>query len=260
MKTSRMWMGLSLAAMMATGCADNQEALIILHAARWETPGDCLVDGANDVALSNGVLDVALGTPYEMPLILLNQLQSQTAMMENNQIDNGELQLTGADVVLTMPQAPDVIDRVAQANESNVDFAVDLSTISLGAGERQGFLIPIVSQPASTAFADAIRAELTTESRPTLVATTVFRARRTGNRVGKVGEIESRAFSFPVELCLGCLYTCASCSDQARVDQCGMDRQAVIEGTSTIVPAGGICGNAQDFAIAPGYCGDPNGE
>jgi len=253
-----MWMGLSVAAVMATGCASEQESLIVLHAARWDTPGECLVDGANDTALTNGVLDVAFGTSYEMPVVLLNQLQGQTAMMTNNQVDNSELQLTGADVVLSMPQAPEVLERVAAQNESNVDFSVDLSTISLGGEERQGFLIPIVSQPASEAFADAIRAELSPESRPTLVATTVFRARRTGNRVGKVGEIESRAFSFPLELCLGCLYTCSSCADDARLDQCGMDRIGAVDGTSTVALAGGVCGNAQDFGVAPGYCGDPN--
>lgn len=266
MKTSRMWMGLSLAAMMATGCAQEQESLIVLHAPAWSTPGECLVDGSNDTGMSSGILDVAVGTPYEMPVVLLNQLQGQTAMMTNNQIDNGELQLIAADVVLSMPQQQDVIDDIAGDNPGAVDFTVDISTISLGGQERQGFLIEVVPQATTVALASAFRGhpDLNEQSRPKLIAEVIFRARRTGNRVGKVGEIESRSFKYPIELCLGCLITCGACSDQARTETCVIARTSAIAGTpnpdAPLAPVvGGICGNAQDFFVAPSFCGDPNG-
>ena len=266
MKTSRIWMGLSVAAMMATGCAQEQESLIVLHAPAWGEAGMCVVDGSNDTAMSGGILDVAVGTAYEMPVVLQNQLQGQTSMMTNNQIDNGELQLIGADVTLTMPQQPDVIETVADdVGEGAIDFTVDVTTLSLGGEERQGFSVEVVPQVTSAAFARAIRShpDLNEQSRPKLIAEVVFRARRTGNRIGKVGEIESRTFSYPIELCLGCLITCAACEDQARTETCVMARTAGISGTANpdapLTPvAGGICGNAQDFFVAPAYCGDPN--
>ena len=259
-------MGLSMAAMMATGCAQEQESLIVLHAPAWDEAGMCLVDGANDTAMADGLLDVAAGTPYEMPVVLLNQLQGQPSMMTNNQIDNGELQLIAADVSLRMPQQPGIIDDVVADTETrgSVEFTVDISTISLGGEERQGFLVEVVPQTTAVALAAAIRADpdLNESSRPKLIADVVFRARRTGNRVGKVGEIESRTFSYPIELCLGCLVTCALCPDAARAETCAMQKAEAVSGTSSSVNnggiAGGICGNAQDFFVAPSYCGNPN--
>lgn len=257
MKTSRMWMGLSLAAMMSAGCAQEQESLIVLHVP-FEDAGECTIDGSNDTIRSEGLLDVQFGTSYSMPVILLNQLQGQTAMMTNNQIDNGELQLIDADVTLSIPQTPELIDAVVDANDDSfVDFTVDLSSVSLASGGRTPVSVEVISQPTSVALADEMRRTNPTGS-PRLLATTVFHARRTGNRVGKVGEIESRAFVFPITLCLGCLYTCSGCA--------GMEPDfinACFESAPDPTIAGGStgyynCGRAQDFPIGPSYCENPN--
>ncbi len=233
--------------MAATGCAREQESLIVRGAAAW-TDGECIVDGANDVSMGRGTLDVAFGSPYIMPVILQNQLLTQPAMTSNNGIDNGEMQLIGADVTLRMPQAPDVLEDVAAQDAAFVEFSADLAAISIGAGERQGLSVEVVSQGASEAFADSIPVTLSAESEPTLLADVVFRARRTGNKVGAVGEVESRVFTYPIRLCLNCLFTCVGCVD----GQCPVDDVGGFNG--------GICGAAQDRAVGPRVCADPNGD
>ncbi|MEM6996778.1 MAG: hypothetical protein AAF721_40120 [Myxococcota bacterium] len=240
--------GILLAGLMAaTGCAGEQEALIVLHSPLWTGP-DCLVEPTNDTAYAQGTLDVAFGTPYLMPVILQNQLLSQSPMTSNNGIDNGEMQLAGADVTLRMPQAPEVLDAVAAENGAFTEFSIDLASISLAASERQGFLVEVISQGASEAFAREIAGQLDEDSQPTVLADTVFRALRTGNKVGGVGEVETRTYTFPIRLCLNCLGTCSSCVD----GQCPQDD---LGGFS-----GGICGNAQDLPVAPPVCPNPNME
>ena len=257
MKTSRMWMGLSVAAVMATGCASEQESLIVLHVPFLEAGEDCLIDGSNDTIRSQGTLDLQFETPYVMPVILFNQLQGQTAMMTNNQVDNGELQLISADVTLSMPQAEDLLADIAEENPAFVDFTVDLSSISLASNGRTPVRVQVVSQPAAAALARAIRndSSLTVLAQPRLLVTTTFHARRTGNRVGKVGEIDSREFTFPIDLCLGCLYSCQGCDEE--------NFQACAGGSpDTSMPGAAAsyyhCGNAQDFLVGPGYCENPN--
>ena len=242
---ARSWILPALAALALSGCAREQESLIVLHSPAWD--GGCTVDGNNDVALTQGVLDVSFGTPYMMPAALFNQNVNQQPTVTNNRVDNGELQLSGADVQLRMPQAPEVIDDLEAQNEAFVEFTVDVPTLSLASGERQGVLVEVVSQAAAVALADSVEARLGANARPTLVVDTTFRALRSGNRRGKVGEIESRVYSFPIELCVGCLFTCATCEPD------GTCPQNAAPGFT-----GGVCGNAQDFLVAPAVCTDPN--
>ena len=47
----------------------------------------------------------------------------------------------------------------------------------------------------------------------TLNISVKVRARRTGNNVGNIGEIEAREFELPVDVCFGCLLSCATCEE-----------------------------------------------
>lgn len=241
--------GLLLGGLLTSGCAQEQEALVVLHSPVWSGANDCSVTPSNEVALAAGLLDVRWGTPYTMPVILQNQLLTQQPMTSNNGIDNGELQLTTADVSLRMPQAPDVLADVEAANPAYVEFTSELASISLGSGERQGFLVDIITQGAADAFAESIAARLSENSRVSVLADVVFKARRTGNRVGSVGEIEARTYTYPVELCIDCLYSCGGCADPGL---CPLDQSTGI--------AYGVCGNAQDFLVGPPGCTDPNND
>lgn len=246
-RSKRVWilpLGFLAATLATSGCAREQESLIVQHSPTW-SDGMCLIDAANDTALLSGVLDLSRGTPYLMPLIVQNQLLPQAPATSNNGIDNGEVQIVGADVTLRMPQAPEVLDSVADQNGAFVEFSVDLASVSVASGERAGVGIEVISQGASEALAGAIPLLLSESSQPTVLADVVVQASRTGNKVGRVGEIESRTYTFPIRLCFDCLLTCSSCND----GQCPTESQGFV---------GGVCGNAQDAAIAPGGCADPN--
>lgn len=230
-------------ALAASGCADEQEALIVLHSPAWNEDGACVADPSTDAALALGLLDVAPQTPYMLPVILRNQLVPQDPNSTNSGIDNGEMQLRSADVSLSMPQAPEIIDQLEARDPALVDFSWPLPTDSLAPGEEQGVLLEVISRAAAQALSESL-ASLDPGARPILEVHIVFHARRTGNAVGKVGEVEAREYTFPIQLCSGCLRTCETCAN----GQCPIDPAGVV---------GGVCGNAQDLPYAPVGCENP---
>lgn len=234
-----------LGALASFGCAGEQESLIVLHSPAWNDEGDCVVDPGNDTALALGVLDVSVRTPYMLPVILQNQLVADEA--SSNGIDNGEMQLRSADVVLSMAQQPEIIDALEAQDPALVDFNTPLPTVSLPSGSRQGILLEVVSRAAAEAL-DAEIAALDTGSRPILSVEVTINARRTGNAVGGIGEVAAREYIFPIQICSGCLLTCATCAGQ----QCPLE-------TSGMGVVGGVCGNAQDLPYAPIGCENPVG-
>jgi hypothetical protein len=234
--------GVALLGVLAlSGCADQEESLIVLHSPAWNDDGECVVDAANDTALALGTLDLAPRTPYILPVILQNQLLSDAT--SSSGVDNGEMQLRGVDVRLSMDQAPEIIDALEAEDPALVDFTVPLPTVSLPPGGRQGVLVEVISRRAAELLNEQLGA-LDDGARPILSAQLVFHARRTGNAVGGIGEVDAREYIFPVQVCSGCLLTCQTCTDQ----QCPVNPQGVV---------GGVCGNAQDLPYAPSGCGSP---
>lgn len=231
-----------LGALALCGCADQQESLIVLHSPAWGDEGACVVDPGNDTALALGVLDVSVHTPYMLPVILQNQLVADDTA---GGIDNGEMQLRSADVVLSMSQQPEIIDALEAQDPALVDFNTPLPTVSLPSGSRQGILLEVVSRAAAEAL-DAELAALEAGSRPILSVEVTINARRTGNAVGGIGEVAAREYIFPIQICSGCLLTCATCAGQ----QCPLESTGVV---------GGVCGNAQDLPYAPSGCENPVG-
>jgi len=228
----------------ASGCAQEQEALIVLNAPRWGDSETCEVDTAAE-GLLFGRLDLDFGTGYLMPAALQNQLVTTDAMITNSATDNGELQLVGADVVLRSSQAPELIDALSAENSAFVEFSKDLPSSSIPSSSALGVAVEVVSQAAAVSLATLVPSVLGEGAQPEIIADVIFLARRSGNKVGKLGEFESRTFSFPIQLTS--LYSCAGCPDQ----QCPVGQP-----TSFI---GGACGNAQDLLIGPAQCDDPNG-
>ncbi len=177
-----------------------------------------------------------------MPVIVLNNTEPRDT--SNAGIDTNEMQLLSVDVELSMPQAPDVIDAIRDRDESLLDFNAPLATNSLPAGATQGVAVEVIPQLTAQALAELIPTQFSLDSRLTIEATVVFHASRSGNGVGKVGEIDSRDFTFPIRLCFGCLVWCGGCLD----GECPLDATGW---------AGGICGNAQDNVVYPSVCEPP---
>src|SRR5690606_739022 len=134
-----------------------------------------------------------------------------------------------------------ILDRLRAQDPALVNFSVPLQTQSLPGGGELGMNIRIVSQATAVALLPEV------ESFPagttlTLLADIVIRARRSGNVRGNIGIIESRSFQFPIDLCVGCLYSCANCVTTPCPDP------------TTDALAGFLCGNAQDTTIFPTAC------
>ncbi|MFO0636230.1 MAG: hypothetical protein U0168_25640 [Nannocystaceae bacterium] len=234
----------SLALSALTGCADNQESLIVLMAPLWNDDGDCGVTDSTD-AMLQGTLDLSFGTPYIMPALLYNQTLKQNAAKKNTGTMSNELQVIDATVSLQIPQAPEIISDLRAQDDALVHFDVPLSTNSIPPQSTAGVLVEIVPQQTAVALATAVTEKFGAAARVTLRADVQFHASRSGNTVGRVGEIDARAFSFPVSLCLGCLIDCSTCPDQMCPAQASSFN-------------GGVCGNAQDLALIPAGCEEMN--
>ncbi len=294
-------LAVALAALPMLGsCADQQESIIIAGAPAW-MGGECSVQVPAMFYLSRGRLDIRYGTQYMVPLEIQNQLLIQSTDSTNSGTDNSELQITGVDVRLSSPQRPDLIDRlVDEEGEAFVDFAPAVPTQSLTGGSSLGFIVTGIpaatsaklaeyrveeaiaaGDAAAAAVANAGGTELeeatarlsaengVLQSAETVVVSMVVRARRSGNSTGSgVGEIESRQFDFPVDVCHGCLTTCAGCSLQVDLDADGEDEtingecpDASVRATPTsrlflgdYVGMNLGCPSAQDDVFEPAVC------
>jgi hypothetical protein len=236
---ARSWVVAALLA--AGGCADEQEALLVSHSPAFQQ-GVCTADPNTAEFLQQGTLDVAWGTPYSLPVVLVNNLRARPATQTSSGVDNSELQLSGVDVSLSMAQATDVMRRVADENPAFVHFSAVLPTVSMTGGEETGVLVQAVTDGASRALRDAMMELLPEGSRPILAAELTFHATRTGNNSGSLGIVDARAYTFPIQLCIGCLATtCETCPEE----QCPAEPRFV-----------GVCGNAQDGLLSPDVC-DP---
>lgn len=296
-------LAVALAALPMLGsCADQQESIIIAGAPAW-MGGQCSVQVPAMFYLSRGRLDVRYATEYMVPLEIQNQLLLQSTDSTNSGTDNSELQISGVDVRLSSPQRPDLIDRlVAEEGEAFIDFTPAVPTQSLTGGSSLGFIVTGI--PAATSAklaeyrvaeaiaagdaaaesfaaantgateAEVLGARLSAEngvlqSVETIVVSMVVRARRSGNSSGNgVGEIESREFEFPVDVCHGCLTTCVDCSFEVDLDADGEDEtingecpDASVRGTPTsrlflgdFVGTNLNCPSAQDDVFQPAVC------
>ena len=243
------WVVSLATAVVAPACAGEQESLIVSHVPVWPDNGECLIDPSQDTAMLRGRLDLAFATPYVLPVVLVNQLLPQQAGSQNAGIDNSEMQLVSVDVELELPQAPELIEGLREINDALVEFQAPLATVSLPGGSRTGVAVEVISRATAIALAeDVARFQPDTPIVPgapsvlTVIANIVFSATRTGNTSGRVGAVESRAFSFPIDVCVGCMLSCEDCPGMV----CPADP----------IWTNFICGNAQDGPIVPAQCTD----
>ncbi len=225
------------------GCVRQQESLIVLGAAVWETDGEqCFLSAETTTFLSHGILDVAFETPYKVGVVLYNRLGNKNPMSSSSGLDDSEMQLESVDVDLEISQDTELLAALEQRDETLVHFGEALAADSIpGGGKVIGF-VDAIPQRTSAALHQELVARYGSNPNTTIQvdAHMVFHARRTGNE-SKVGYIDSRWFSFPVEICIGCLVDCRDCEN----------------GVCPINPpsySGGVCGRAQDAAMIPYGC------
>ncbi len=175
------------------GCADDQDLLIVERAAWFNGADDCTIPVSGDPLLLMTV-DVSFDTRIGMGFVLTNNLSPNPR--SNTGIDDSEIQLESAEVSFTY-----------SGGTAPGSFEVSLPSNSLGGGDSQAMLIQVPSEVAV-----GLREGLAPGQFETLEMTVVFKARN-GGQAGssKLGDIESRAFTFPFEICSGCLANCNEC-------------------------------------------------
>lgn len=241
-----------LGCLLLPACADQQESLIVLRAPAWGGE-ECIVDASSDVGLIEGVLDVTQGTAYLLPLTVLNNLQTQSTDSSNAGIITNEIQLKSADVDLSSDDAEALVTALGEGLTS---FSVILASDSVAPGESIGVAVEAISRATSQGLLTAMETQWPTQPdvQIRVQAAVVVHGTRTGNTVGKIGQIDAREFTFPIRVCRGCLLDCTGCDEMT--DDAGnvLSEEGVCPPTEKGVFVGGICGNAQDFAYAPPDC------
>ena len=241
------WMGLAVA-LAATGCVDNQEFLVITRAPAWEDTdiatdlvgGACAIDPANMVSLGRGNLDVGFGTAYHLPLAVENRLDASDLATGS---DQSEVQLVDADVVLTLPQAPEIIEELRAIDETLVDFNYTLPSESLGESDQLGLSVRVISEWAANELRPRLVDGYGPDARLEVIASVVINGRRTGSG-DRSDELASREFRFPIEICNKCLVDCSFCGAGCPV---GSNASSSDTGPVQGDWVGGVCGSAQDF-------------
>ena len=255
-RISRLSLGLltALSATATGACVDNQEALIVRQAVAWPSSeengvevGDCVADPNADLLLPRGLLDVSFGTGYLAPLVVSNNMAPRAADDSPNGIDDSEIRLLEAEVELTIPQAPEIADALTASDPTLTNFIVPLQSYSLAGGQDNGLLIPVISSAAAQSMAGAVQAGVggATAYMQALATITIHGERAV--KGGKYNEIQAREFVFPIDLCYGCLRSCRACIENGvACPENLLDPSVPFEG--------GVCLNAQDFAMSPSQC------
>jgi hypothetical protein len=239
---------IALVSLFATGCVQDQEALLISHAVAPTVAAggsDCTIT-AGGTPLIRGVLDVSFNTGYMAGLSVRNNLQP----LMNSGIDVSEMAIRDAEVRLAMPQDPAVIDAVRAMDPALVEYKYDLPTTSILGSEDMGVAVEI---PRATISAISEQMGLEFGEERTLNVSVVVNALRSSNTgIANSGVVSSREFTLPVRLCAGCLRECVSttAADTDGAELC--DGSACISDPTFI--EGGACGNAQTTVVNPTCC------
>ena len=175
-----------------TACVQEQDFLIIKNAVWFDT--SCVLStSANPPLLVN--VDVKFDSDIAMGFVISNtQTQNQNS---NTGIDDTEIQLEGAEVTLSF----------SGGAVSPSSFEVPIPTDSISGGGETAALIHLPSEISQSLR--ATMSALPAGSVEHLEMEVIFTGHKAG-QVGntKIGLVESRPFTFPFEICYGCLENC----------------------------------------------------
>jgi hypothetical protein len=186
-----------LALACASACVQEQDYVIVERAVWFPDREDCTMDasGASPLAMA---VDVSFPTRIGMGFVITNE---QPPSVTNNGIDNSTIEIETAEVTLSYSGGA-----VASAS-----FEQTMPNNSIRGEDSQVFLVQV-----PTEVTDSLRASLSPGQFETLEMAVVFVGRRTGASGGKkLGEIRTREYTYPFDICSGCLINCdcGTCPD-----------------------------------------------
>jgi hypothetical protein len=215
---------------VAAGCADNNATLFVFGVLAPTAPTCDVIADPAQLVLGSGTLDVALRTNYEARLLVGNQYTPRGAKQQLK-AETTRITLTGAEITLKDGATDKIITCKNQAHCG--EFSVYGSGFANPSkSEDPGWGI-IFAQLIPNAVGESFRNTLTAPGTVNLVATVKVFGTTLGNQ-----DVESGGFSFPIQLCKGCLV------DYSTVDSTGAC-PARKEGDSIPVP----CDEGQDEAV-----------
>jgi len=216
-------------------CARQEESLIVTRALIIESP--CTLGLSTSSALARGFVDLSFVTGYWAGFELKNNLIQQPSGSTSSGVDTSEMYIESVDVRLDTPQDSSIIDAVEAVDPALVDYNQILASNSFAGQDSWGEFVE-VPQATMDALRNAISAKYSPDVRLTMTMNVTFHAIRASN---KIGEVDAREFTLPVELCFDCLRDCTGCGAG-----CSTDESVGV----------GLCGSAQDGAVVPASCVD----
>lgn len=198
----------SLVALAAgSACVQDQEFLIVENAVWFDDAEDCTLTDSSGVPLTMTV-DVSFETRIGIGLIVTNNQSPNPG--SNTGVDDSEITLEGAEVTLSF----------SGGSVSGGSFEATLPSNSIPGGESQTVLVQI-----PTEVTESLRASMSPGDYETLEMEVVVKGRKYGQAGNsKLGEVQTRAYTYPFEICHGCLAdcTCGTCPTATEwVGTCG---------------------------------------
>lgn len=190
---------IALAGSVAAGCADNNATLFVFGVLAPVVPGCDVTADPSQPVFGSGTLDVALRTNYEAWLLVGNQFTPRGAKQQLR-AETTRITLTGAEITLKDAATDQIITCKDQAHCG--EFSVYGSGFANSSkSEDPGYGI-IAAQLIPNAVGESYRASLAGKAGTTvsLVATVKVFGTTLGNQ-----DVESGGFSYPIQLCMGCL-------------------------------------------------------
>ena len=189
----------SLFGLTATmGCVEDQELLIVKGT--YDLNDVCVLD--DSAPLSIDTIDVSIEAPFALGLLVAN-LQTNNKHSNTGIEDDGEVQLDHAEVSMTF------------AGAAGGGFELPIPTDSVPSGGELGVILNVPSS-----VVQAIAPSVAPGDLPLLEMTVVLVGHRTspaGN--GKLGEVRTREYTFPFQLCNGCV-TCQTNCGLPQISDC----------------------------------------
>lgn len=174
------------------GCVQEQDYLIVERAVWFNSPDACTLDASADPPVTM-VADV-LGDRIGLGFVVTNNQTPNAG--SNSGIDDSQIEVESAEVRLSFSGGGIVGD----------SYEVTVPNNALSGGDSSAFLVQV---PTETV--ESMRAQMTVGQYELLEMSVVFVGRKYGQSGGsKLGEVTTREYTYPIEICMGCV-ECAAC-------------------------------------------------
>ncbi|HLT40365.1 MAG TPA: hypothetical protein VK034_29000 [Enhygromyxa sp.] len=165
--------------------------MVVENAVWFEDREDCTLSPDSLVPLTM-TADVSFDTRIGLAVVVTNNQSPNPG--SNTGIDDSEVAVETAEVNLSF----------SGGAVSGSSFEVTVPNNSIPGGESEVFLIQI-----PTEVTQSLRSSMSPGQYETLEVEVVFNARKYGQAASsKLGEVQTRAFTYPIEICYGCLADC----------------------------------------------------